>query len=180
MRFAHGRYRGTSMSVCMIVGQDRQSRLTAGTKMAITKILRMLFEEKGVTYFCVMGNNDFERDCYYEMKQTGYMVLQDKTLGSFVFNKPTKFEIEMLGEWAFCENNKFDKFVLPYLFDESEYLLDKYVPPRAAIIETNKRLALKAGYILSGVDSECWKCGGAYIAVEYGRKHGKTIISIFS
>lgn len=156
MRFAHGRYRGTSMSVCMIVGQDRQSRLTAGTKMEITKILRMLFEEKGVTYFCVMGNNDFERDCYYEMKQTGYMVLQDKTLGSFVFNKPTKFEIEMLGEWAFCENNK--------------------LIPDEAIEKATEKMIEISDYIIVGSKFS----SDLVSAAETGRLLGKSIFRVFA
>lgn len=152
------------MASCAVFGH-RNEFYYSGKEEKIYSVINDLVESRGVTEFYNGYRGEFDEICadyVYWLKKHGFP------------------EIKNILVLAYLRNNKFDKFVLPYLFDESEYLLDKYVPPHAAIIETNKRLALKADYILSGVDSECWKCGGAYIAVEYGRKHGKTIISIFS
>lgn len=65
---------------------------------------------------------------------------------------------------------------LPNLFDESVYLLERYVPPRFAIAETNKLLVKKADFVVSDVTHPF---GGAYNAVEYAKKQGKTVIEIF-
>ena len=42
-------------------------------------------------------------------------------------------------------------FTLPEDFDDSVYLLERKVPKRLAIIETNKCLVDKADYIIAGV-----------------------------
>ncbi len=66
-------------------------------------------------------------------------------------------------------------FRLPKYFDDSIYLLERQVPKRLAIIETNKRLADRADYIVAGVMNHG---GGAYAAIEYAHKRKKPIISV--
>ena len=61
-------------------------------------------------------------------------------------------------------------------FDDSLYLLERNVPKRFAIIETNKLLVNKVDFIISGVEHGF---GGASQAVEYAQRKQKNIISIF-
>ena len=67
-------------------------------------------------------------------------------------------------------------FYMPRSFDDSVYLLDRPVPPRYAIARTNRIIAEKADFIVSGVKFEY---GGAYEACRYARRLNKKIISIF-
>ena len=62
------------------------------------------------------------------------------------------------------------------IFDDSLYLLERAVPPKYAIIETNKKIVEKADYILSGVTHD-W--GGAATAIAYARKKQKTVLDLF-
>ena len=62
------------------------------------------------------------------------------------------------------------------IFDDTLYLLERAVPPRYAIVETNKKIVEKADYVLSGVVHD-W--GGAATAVEYAIKRGKHVIDLF-
>lgn len=62
------------------------------------------------------------------------------------------------------------------IFDDSVYLLERKVPYRLAIVETNKRLADTADFILSGV---VWQFGGAFTALEYALKREKRVINVF-
>ena len=64
---------------------------------------------------------------------------------------------------------------MPDCFDDSIYLLEKRVPERLAIIETNKCLADKVDYIVAGVMTHG---GGAYAALKYAHKRKKPIISV--
>ena len=66
-------------------------------------------------------------------------------------------------------------FKLPKYFDDSVYLMERQVPPRLAIIETNKRLIDMVNYIVAGV---ILHGGGAYTAIEYAFKRKKPIISV--
>ena len=66
-------------------------------------------------------------------------------------------------------------FYLPKCFDDSVYLLERSVPKRLAIIETNKCLVDKVDYIIAGVMTHF---GGAYMACEYAYKRKKPIISL--
>ncbi len=63
----------------------------------------------------------------------------------------------------------------PRFFDDSVYLLEKRVPPRYAIAETNKLIVRKADIIVSGV---IFPYGGAHEAVSYAKRLGKEIIQI--
>ena len=66
-------------------------------------------------------------------------------------------------------------FTLPKYFDDSVYLLERRVPKRLAIIETNKCLVDIVDYIVAGVMTHG---GGAYMACEYAHKRKKPIISV--
>lgn len=60
-------------------------------------------------------------------------------------------------------------------FDDTVYLLERKVPPRFCILETNKILVEKVDFVVSGVK---YCGGGARKAVEYAEKKGKTIIDV--
>ena len=61
-------------------------------------------------------------------------------------------------------------------FDDSLYLLERNVPKRFAIIETNKLLVNNVDFIISGVE---YSFGGAAQVVEYAQRKHKKVISIF-
>lgn len=68
-----------------------------------------------------------------------------------------------------------EKFVLPEKYTDTVYLLERYVPPRYAIIETNKRIIEKADVIIFAAK---YSVGGARTAREYAQKQNKQIIDI--
>lgn len=68
-----------------------------------------------------------------------------------------------------------DDFSLPKCIDDSVYLLERSVPKRLAVIETNKCLVDMVDFIVAGVITHC---GGAYMACEYAYKRKKPIISV--
>ena len=115
-----------------------------------------LIENKGVTHFYSGFRGDFERYCsnlIYELK-TNHTQIKNTLVLSYVPNR---------------------EFTLPKCFDDSIYLLERQVPERLAIIETNKCLADKVDYIVAGVITHG---GGAYAACEYADKRKKSIISV--
>lgn len=60
-------------------------------------------------------------------------------------------------------------------FDDTVYLLERKVPLRFSILETNKLLVDKVDFVISGVK---YCGGGARKAVEYAQKRGKTVIDV--
>lgn len=66
-------------------------------------------------------------------------------------------------------------FKAPEIFDGSVYLLERDVPPKYAIVETNKLLAAKADIIFSGV---FYNFGGAFSAVKFAAAKGKKIYKL--
>ena len=68
-----------------------------------------------------------------------------------------------------------EDFVLPNRYTGSEYLLERRVPPRYAIIETNKLMIKKADFIIVATRNSF---GGARTAREYAEKQKKKIIDI--
>lgn len=66
---------------------------------------------------------------------------------------------------------------LPKYFEESVYLIERSVPQRFAIVETNKLIADAVDFIISGVKFDF---GGACSARDYAQKRGKTIIELFN
>ncbi|MBQ7770057.1 MAG: hypothetical protein IJ373_02605 [Clostridia bacterium] len=63
----------------------------------------------------------------------------------------------------------------PLYFDDTVYLLERKVPPRFSILETNKLLVEKVDFVVSGVK---YCGGGARTAVEYAQKRKKTVIDV--
>lgn len=121
-----------------------------------------LIENKGVTQFYSGFRGNFDVCCsslVYELK-VRYPQIKNTMVLSYI-PKATK--------------NLYDSFTLPEYFDDSVYLLERSVPKRFAIIETNKCLVDKVDYIVSGV---ILHSGGAYTACEYAHKRKKTVISV--
>lgn len=61
-------------------------------------------------------------------------------------------------------------------YDDSVYLLERRVPPKHAIIETNKALVERVDFVISGVEHD-W--GGAAKAVDYAYQKEKPVFEIF-
>ncbi len=120
--------------------------------------LKDLIEDKGVTQFYSGFRGDFDVYCsylVYELKDN-YPQIKNSMVLSYI---PEKKE----------------DFCLPKCFDDSVYLLERSVPKRLAIIETNKCLVDMVDFIVAGVITHC---GGAYMACEYAYKRKKPIISV--
>lgn len=66
-------------------------------------------------------------------------------------------------------------FDLPLCFDDSVYLLERNVPYKFAITETNKLLIDTVDFVVAAVEV---KFGGAYTACEYARKRKKPIVNV--
>ena len=138
----------------MIVEQYREKLLY---------IITDLIENKGVTQFYSGFRGDFDIYCsnlIHELKAR-YPQIKNTMVLSYIPQTPPDEP-----EYA---------FKLPYCFDDSIYLLERQVPKRLAIIETNKLVVDMADYIISGA---VYQGGGAYAAIEYAHKRNKPIISI--
>ena len=121
-----------------------------------------LIENKGVTQFYSGFRGDFDVYCSHlilELKER-YPYITNTMVFSYIPEAPDE------PDYA---------FELPKCFDDSIYLLERKVPKRLAIIETNKCLVDKVDYIIAGV---MLHGGGAYVALEYAYKRKKPIISV--
>lgn len=121
-------------------------------------ILKDLIENKGVTQFYSGFRGDFDVFCsylIYELKSS-YPQLRNTMVLSYIPGAKEDF-------W------------LPKCFDDSVYLLERSVPKRLAIIETNKCLVDTVDFVVAGVITTF---GGAYMACEYAYKRKKPIISV--
>lgn len=128
----------------------------------LRQIIIDLIENKDVTQFYSGYRGDFDVWCSYlvhELKNKYPQIKNTMVLSYIPQNKDN------------CEN----VFTLPKCFDDSVYLLERNVPKRLAIIETNKCLVDIVDYIVAGVITHC---GGAYMACEYAYKRKKPIISM--
>jgi uncharacterized phage-like protein YoqJ len=136
----------------MIVEQYREKLLN---------IIIDLIENKNVIQFYSGFRGDFDFYCsslMYELKAK-YPQIKNTLVLSYI---PESL-------------NEDSVFTLPKYFDDSIYLLERSVPKRLAIIETNKCLVNKVDYIVAGVVAHF---GGAYMACEYAYKQKKPIISV--
>lgn len=68
-----------------------------------------------------------------------------------------------------------EKFSLPAQYTDSVYLLERRVPPRYAVVETNKKIAEKSDYVVVATK---YSFGGAQKAREYAEKMKKTVIDL--
>ncbi len=128
----------------------------------LLEIIVDLIENKGVTQFYSGYRGHFDVYCsclIYELK-VRYPQIKNTMVLSYIPEARSDPE---------------RAFKLPKYFDDSVYLLERQVPKRLAIIETNKCLVDKADYIVAGVVAHF---GGAYTACEYAYKRKKPIISV--
>ena len=107
--------------------------------------MKDFIENKGVTQFYSGFRGDFDVYCSYLI-------------------------YELKGSYPQTKDNCEYEFALPKCFDDSVYLLERRVPKRFAIIETNKCLVDMVDFIVAGVMTHC---GGAYMACEYAYKTKK-------
>lgn len=128
----------------------------------LLNIIVDLIENKGVVQFYSGFRGDFDVFCSYLIHELKARYPQIKNTMVFSY----------LPEVS--ENPEYN-FELPKCFDDSVYLLERQVPKRLAIIETNKCLVDKVDYIIAGVMTHG---GGAYAACEYANKKKKPIINV--
>ena len=138
----------------MVVEQYREKLLS---------IITDLIENRGVTQFYSGFRGAFDVYCsslIHELKARYPQIRITMVLSYIPQTPPDK------PEYA---------FKLHDYFDDSIYLLEKRVPKKYAIIETNKCLVDMVDYIVAGV---ALHGGGAYTAVEYAHKRKKPILSV--
>lgn len=131
-------------------------------KEKLLQIVVDLIENKGITQFYSGYRGDFDIYCsslIFELKGR-YPQIRNTMVLSYM---P---EIKSDPDYA---------FTLPQCFDDSIYLLERSVPKRLAIIETNKCLVDMVDFVVAGVITHY---GGAYMACEYAYKRKKSIISV--
>ena len=68
-----------------------------------------------------------------------------------------------------------EKFSLPTHYTDSVYFLERQVPPRYAIVETNKKIVEKSEYVIVATK---YSFGGAKKAREYAEKLKKNVIDL--
>ena len=143
------------MGACAIFGHG--DFLYERYRAKIEKGLDILIREKHVTDFYVGARGNFDLLCIEILRKL----------------KKVNTNIKIIRVWSYIpqEEQKDET----NFFDGSVYLLEKRVPPLYAIVETNKCMVKKVDYIFSGVVHE-W--GGAWTAVEYAKKQGKSIIEV--
>ncbi len=121
-----------------------------------------LIENKGITQFYSGFRGDFDVYCsnLVHRLKARYPQIKNTMVLSYIPALP---------------DESGNAVMLPKCFDDSVYLLERRVPMRFAITETNKRLVDEVDYIVAGV---LLHSGGAYSACEYAYKRKKPIISI--
>ena len=143
-----------SMKSCAFFGHRNMN--VEQYKEKLLQIIIDLIENKGVTQFYSGFRGDFDYYCcslLYKLK-VRYPQIKNTIVLSYIPDR---------------------EFILPNYFDDSVYLLERSVPKRLAIIETNKCLVDKVDYIVAGV---ILHGGCAYAACEYAYKRKKPIISV--
>ncbi|MDE7086862.1 MAG: hypothetical protein K2O67_01585 [Clostridia bacterium] len=124
-------------------------------KEKLLQTVTELIEQKGVTRFYSGFRGDFDAYC-----------------SSLVFELKKRYpQIKSTMVLSYLPEN----FVLPKYFDDSIYLLERQVPQRLAIIETNKLLVDRVDYIVAGV---LHHGGGAYTALQYAYKRKKPTVNV--
>ena len=149
-----------SVKSCAFFGHRNMNVEQYGEKLL--NVITDLIENKGVTRFYSGFRGDFDVYCsklVYALKGQ-YPQIKNVMVLSYIPAIPDE------PDYA---------FKLPKYFDESIYLLERQVPKRLAIIESNKRIVDKADYIIAGV---YFHGGGAYAVCEYASKRKKPVISV--
>jgi len=123
----------------------------------IESIIIILIEKYNVTQFYTGGRGAFDGIC-------SDILLKLKRSYPYIKNTLVLSYMPKKGQ------------VLARKYDDSVYLLEQNVPPRCAIIQTNKALVDKVDFVVTAVRRN-W--GGAKIAYDYAYKRGKIFVNIF-
>lgn len=129
----------------------------------LLSIIIDLIENKGVTQFYSGFRGKFDYYCsalIHELKAR-YPQVRNTMVLSYIPQTP-------IGEPEYA-------FKLPDCFDDSIYVLERSVPKKFAIIETNKCVVDMVDFIVAGVMTHF---GGAYTALEYAVKRKKPILNV--
>lgn len=122
-----------------------------------------LIENKGVTQFYTGLRGNFDKLCADAMRQI-------KKIYPHV-----RFSLALA--YIPCSEDEKETYnnLIAKTFDDSIFLLEHNVPPKYAILETNKRLVDMVDYVVAGV----YRCyGGAYKACLYALQKKKTVINV--
>ncbi len=125
-------------------------------------IITDLIDNKGVTQFYSGFRGDFDVFCsnlVFGLKDL-YPQIRNTMVLSYIPEEPKDRDYS---------------FKLPKCFDDSIYLLERKVPKRFAITETNKLVVDMVDFIVAGV---LIHSGGAYSACEYALKRNKPTVSV--
>lgn len=123
----------------------------------LESIIKDLILNKNVTHFYCGGRGDFDTIC-------------TRIMGRIRKEFPT-IRYTLVYSYIPKASSLIEK-----QFDDSLYLLERNVPPKYAILETNKRIVDKVNFIVVGV---CRHFGGAYKASVYALNKKKHLINIF-
>lgn len=113
----------------------------------------------GVTEFYNGFRGHFDHTCARIVSELKKQYPQIKNLMVHSYYNPTK------------------KIEKPEYFDELVFLLPKNVPPKYAIVRTNREIVKNVNYIVSGV---VWSWGGAKTACDYAKKLNKTVFNVIT
>ena len=144
------------MKTCVFFGHRDIDYRKDGEKLKQTIVA--LIENEGFTQFYSGGRGAFDGMCTEVMAELKTTYPHIKNTLVFSYLPPSN-----------------EDFTLPSAYTDSVYLLERRVPPRHAILETNKCMVEKADCLVVGIIKE-W--GGAWQAVEYAKQKGKRIINI--
>lgn len=124
----------------------------------LKNIIIDLIENNGVTEFYCGTHGNFDRLCTYTVTELKNKYPQIKLIKVLSY---------MPREGDISDNN----------YDGSIYLIERKLPQRFAISETNKLLADYVDYVVAGLYSHS---GGAYNACSYALKRKKDVIILFA
>ena len=115
-----------------------------------------LIENYSVTQFYTGGRGAFDSVC-------SQIVAELKSIYSHIKNT---LVLSYMPKEDFCLQSK---------YDDSVYLLETKVPPKYAIVHTNKALVDRVDFVITGVQ---YSWGGARIAYDYADKKAKIFKNI--
>lgn len=145
------------MRICSFFGHHDYSY--CNQQENLTKIIVDLIENYGVTDFYCGFRGNFDELC--------------STIISKLKLNYKNIKLSMV--LSYHPSKKEDNFQ-PLYIDDSVYLLNRYVPPALAIIETNKMMVDCSDFIVCGVK---YTFGGANTAIEYAERKKKNIVYLF-
>ena len=142
------------MASCSFFGSSKGNFV--GKKEFLRKIILDLINTKDVVQFYCGGRGAFDEIC-------------SSVVGEIRKDYPHIKNTQVL---SYLPK---EDFILNEKYTDSVYLLERYVPPRYAILETNKLIVQKSDFIIVSTKNSF---GGARTAREYAEKKGKIIIDI--